>query len=209
MNDTNEELRHDPADLPADAENMTESDAEATQDTADMSADSDGKLKGADKKRLKRAEAELADTRKKLETTETALAEEKEKYLRMLAEYDNYRRRTAKEKESLYTEACTDTVKELLPVVDTLERAAAALSAEDAESPLGKGITMTLKSAMDALAKLGVEVIESETFNPDLHNAVMHTEDDSLPEGAIVEVFQKGYRKGDAIIRYAMVKVAN
>lgn len=169
----------------------------------------DGKLKFADKKKLKKLEAEVADLQKKLDAADAALKEEKEKYLRMLAEYDNFRRRTAKEKESLYGEACNDTVKGLLPVVDTLERAAAGLTAEDAESPLGKGITMTLKSALDALSKLGVEAVPTDVFNPDLHNAVMHVEDDTLAEGAIVEVFQKGYRRGDHIIRYAMVKVAN
>ena len=169
----------------------------------------EGKLKGADKKRLRKVEAELAETQKKLEAAEAALAEEKDKYLRMLAEYDNFRRRTVKEKETIYGDAVADTVKGLLPVVDTLERAAAGLSPEDAESPLGKGITMTLKSAVDALTKLGVEEVPSDVFNPDIHNAVMHVEDESLPEGAIVAVFQKGYRKGDHIIRYAMVQVAN
>ena len=177
-------------------------------DEAEVETD-DGKLKGSDKKRLKKAEAELTEVKKKLEATEAALAEEKDKYLRMLAEYDNFRRRTAKEKDGIYGDATAETVKGLLPVIDTLERAAAGLTPEDAESPLGKGITMTLKSAVDALAKLGVEEVPCDTFNPDIHNAVMHVEDDSLPEGAIVAVFQKGYRKGDHIIRYAMVQVAN
>ena len=181
------------------AEEVVEEAAEATE----------GKAKGSDKKKIKKIEAELAETQKKLEAAEAALAEEKDKYLRMLAEYDNFRRRTAKEKETIYGDATADTVKGLLPVVDTLERAAAGLTPEDAESPLGKGITMTLKSATDALAKLGVEEVPTDAFNPDVHNAVMHVEDDSLPEGAIVAVFQKGYRKGDHIIRYAMVQVAN
>ncbi len=166
------------------------------------------KSKG-DKKKLKKVEAELAETVKKLEAAEAELKEEKEKYLRMLAEYDNFRRRTVKEKESIYTDATADAVKALLPVIDTLERAVAGFGEGDAESPLGKGITMTLKSAVDALAKLGVEAVETETFNPDIHNAVMHVEDESLPEGAIVEVYQKGYKKGDHVIRYAMVTVAN
>ena len=181
------------------------------EDTAETAAEevSEGKLKGSDKKKLKKAEAELAETRKKLETAEASLAEEKDKYLRMLAEYDNFRRRTAKEKETIYGDATADTIKGLLPVIDTLERAAAGLTPEDAESPLGKGITMILKSATDALAKLGVEEVPTDVFNPDIHNAVMHVEDESLGEGAIVAVFQKGYRKGDHIIRYAMVQVAN
>ena len=183
--------------------------AEATEEVTEATEAAEGKAKGSDKKKIKKVEAELAETQKKLEALETALAEEKDKYLRMLAEYDNFRRRTAKEKETIYGDATADTVKGLLPVIDTLDRAAAGLTPEDAESPLGKGITMTLKSAVDALTKLGVEEVPVDTFNPDIHNAVMHVEDDSLPEGAIVAVFQKGYRKGDHIIRYAMVQVAN
>ena len=204
-NQKNQELENQTADeaAAAVADEAIDEAAEPTEEAAD------GKLKGADKKRLKKAEAELAETKKKLEATEAALAEEKDKYLRMLAEYDNFRRRTSREKETIYGDAAADTVKGLLPVIDTLERAAAALTPEDAESPLGKGITMTLKSATDALAKLGVEEVPSDIFNPDIHNAVMHVEDESLPEGTIVAVFQKGYRKGDHIIRYAMVQVAN
>ncbi len=195
----------------AEAAETVETDESVVTDKAeppDQTAN-EGKPKFGDKKRLKKAEAELEETKKKLSAAEAARAEEHDKYLRLYAEYDNFRRRTAKEKEAIYGDATADAVAGILPVVDTLERAAAGLSPEDAESPLGKGITMTMKSATDALAKLGVEVVESETFNPDLHNAVMHVEDETLPEGAIVEVFQKGYRRGDRIIRYAMVKVAN
>ena len=192
-----------------DLEVETATETEVVEEAAETTETTEGKAKGSDKKKIKKVEAELAETQKKLEALETALAEEKDKYLRMLAEYDNFRRRTAKEKETIYGDATADTVKGLLPVIDTLERAAAGLTPEDAESPLGKGITMTLKSATDALTKLGVEEVPVDAFNPDIHNAVMHVEDDSLPEGAIVAVFQKGYRKGDHIIRYAMVQVAN
>ncbi|MBQ9163085.1 MAG: nucleotide exchange factor GrpE [Clostridia bacterium] len=167
------------------------------------------KLKGADKKKLKRAEAELADTKAALEKAQTALKEENEKYLRMLAEYDNFRRRTAKEKETIYADAVVDTVAELLVVVDNLERAAQSTDGTECADAVVKGVEMTLKSALDALSKLGVSVIETKTFNPDFHNAVMHVEDENLDEGAIVEVYQKGYIKGDKVIRYAMVKVAN
>ena len=192
-----------------DLEVETTTETEVVEEVEETTETAEGKAKGSDKKKSKKVEAELIETRKKLEALETALAEEKDKYLRMLAEYDNFRRRTAKEKETIYGDATADTVKGLLPVIDTLERAAAGLTPEDAESPLGKGITMTLKSATDALSKLGVEEVPTDAFNPDIHNAVMHVEDDSLPEGAIVAVFQKGYRKGDHIIRYAMVQVAN
>ncbi len=205
MNDQEQNLTADQEEMVAEEVLDTESAAPAEEEPAEGST----RLKGGDKKRLKKAEAELEETKKKLADAEAALSEEHDKYLRMYAEYDNFRRRTAKEKETIYGDATADTVASILPIIDTLERAIAGFGAEDAESPLGKGITMTLKSATDALAKLGVEVTEAEIFNPDLHNAVMHIEDESLPEGAIVEVFQKGYRKGDRIIRYAMVKVAN
>ena len=195
-----------------DNENITPEEAEAvTPDSVDesVSSDEDGKLKGSDKKKLRKIEAELVETKKALETTTAALAEEKDKYLRMLAEYDNFRRRTAKEKESIYTDATADAILTMLPVLDNLERAAAATPNGEQESAFAQGVALTLKSAMDAFAKLGVEVIETETFDPNLHNAVMHVDDESLPEGAIVDVFQKGYKKGDHVIRYAMVKVAN
>ena len=148
MNENEKDMTAETAEAP---EPTVEAPAEEAAETA-----TEGKVKGSDKKKLKKVEADLAETQKKLEAAEAALAEEKDKYLRMLAEYDNFRRRTAKEKETVYGDATADTVKGLLPVVDTLERAAAGLTPEDAESPLGKGITMTLKSATDALAKLGV-----------------------------------------------------
>ncbi len=190
-------------------ENLDTVTPEEETPATETAVEDEGKSKGCDKKKAKKLEAELAEMTKKLEAAEAELKEEKEKYLRMFAEYDNFRRRTAKEKESIYADATADAVRALLPVVDTLERAVAGFGEGDAESPLGKGITMTLRSATDALAKLGVEAVETETFNPDIHNAVMHVDDDSLPEGAIVEVYQKGYKKGDHVIRYAMVTVAN
>lgn len=178
--------------------------------TAEAEAEAEeGKLKLGDKRRLKKLEAELAEANKKLEAMDATLVEEKEKYLRMLAEYDNFRRRTAKEKEAIYADATADAIKAILPVIDNLERAAAGVPESESESAFAKGVTMTLKSAMDALAKMDVTPIETETFDPNVHNAVMHVDDDSLPEGAIVEVYQKGYKKGDHVIRYAMVTVAN
>lgn len=171
--------------------------------------DETGKLRGSERRRFKRAEAELAEANKSLEQAKNDLAAERDKYLRMLAEYDNYRRRTAKEKEGIYTDACADAVKELLPVVDTLERAVADIPADKQDDPVAKGVRMTLKTAADALKKLGVSEIETTTFDPNLHNAVMHVEDDTKGEGEIVEVFQKGYKRGDKVIRFAMVRVAN
>ncbi len=147
--------------------------------------------------------------KKELEETQAKLKESEEKYLRMIAEYDNYRKRTQKEREGIYTDAYADALKEILPVADALEMAL-KYSASDS-SKIVEGVDMTLKKFGEILSKMGVEPIgnEGETFDPELHNAVMHVEDETLGENVIAEVLMKGYRKGNKILRYAMVKVAN
>lgn len=131
----------------------------------------------------------------------------KDRLLRLTAEYDNYRKRTAKEKEGIYADAYIDVLKEVLPIIDNLERAAAA---EGSLEDLKKGVEMTMKGCQDAFAKLGVEEIDaSGEFDPNFHNAVMHIEDENLGTNVVAEVFQKGYKKADKIIRHTMVKVAN
>ena len=138
---------------------------------------------------------------------EAELKEKDDKYLRMAAEYDNFRRRSREEKAAVYADALSDTVGELLPIIDNLERAAMY---DDGEK-VKEGLMMTAKSVSAVLEKLGIETVGAagETFDPNLHNAVFHVEDESLGEGEIVEVFQKGYKKGNKIIRFAMVKTAN
>ena len=150
-------------------------------------------------------EAEVIALRESAEKAAKALAESEDKYLRILAEYDNYRKRTVKEKEGIYSDAYGEALKALLPVADNLELAVRY----DQGDKVVEGVKMVLNQLHDALGKMGIEEIETKTFDPNVHNAVMHTEDDAYGEGEIVEVFQKGYRKGDKIIRYAMVKVAN
>lgn len=131
----------------------------------------------------------------------------KEKLLRTVAEYDNYRKRTLKEKENIYIDACADVLKEMLPVLDNLER---AVVAEGSAEDLKKGVEMTVSQFKGALDKLGVEEICADgEFDPNLHNAVMHVEDENLDKNQVAEVFQKGYKKGDKVLRYSMVKVAN
>lgn len=143
-----------------------------------------------------------------LQAARTALAEKEDQYLRLAAEYDNYRKRTAKEKESAWTQAKANTVAAFLPVYDNLER---ALKQETSDEAYAKGVEMTMKGLQDVLTKLGVEVIPAlgETFDPNCHNAVMHVEDESAGENTVVEVFQQGFTCGDKVIRFAMVKVAN
>ena len=133
---------------------------------------------------------------------------ERDAHLRLAAEFDNFRKRTVKEKEASYSHGRADAVEKMLPVYDNLSR---ALKQETADAAFKKGVEMTMTELVKILSGLGVEIFGEvgEEFDPNLHNAVMHVEDDSLPESAIVEVFQKGYAKGDKVIRYAMVKVAN
>ena len=131
-----------------------------------------------------------------------------EKYMRTLAEYDNYRKRTIKEKESIYPEAKAVVIEKFLPVIDNFERA--LLAAENKDS-FYEGVEMVKKQLDEVLASLGVEEIKAvdEEFNPLYHNAVMHIEDEEKGENVIVEEFQKGYKIGDRVIRHSMVKVAN
>ena len=134
--------------------------------------------------------------------------EDSERYLRLMAEFDNYKKRSAKEREAIYTDVRVDTVTKFLPVFDNLER---AMKTETADEAFKKGVEMTFNQLMDVFKKLGVEEIESigKPFDPTLHNAVMHVEDESLGENEIVEEFQKGFKIGDKVIRHSMVKVAN
>ena len=131
-----------------------------------------------------------------------------ERYLRLMAEFDNYKKRSAKERENIYTDVRVDTVTKFLPVFDNLER---AMKTETADEAYKKGVEMTFNQLMDVFKKLGVEEIESvgKTFDPTIHNAVMHVEDGERGENEIVEEFQKGFRIGDKVIRFSMVKVAN
>lgn len=142
------------------------------------------------------------------EALQASLKEQEDKYLRLLAEYDNYRKRSQKEKENAWTTAKADTAKEFLPVYDNLER---ALKQETTDEAYAKGVQMIMTQLKTVLEKLGIEEIPAlgETFDPNFHNAVMHMEDDSLGENTVAEVFQTGFKIGDKVIRHAMVKVAN
>lgn len=153
-------------------------------------------------------ESDTAALTRELEALKAELKEKDDKYLRMAAEYDNFRRRSREEKEGVYDSAVSDTLSALLPVIDNLERA--AQFGGDGEK-VTEGLAMIAKSVASALSALGVEEVGAvgEIFDPNLHNAVMHIEDDGLREGEIVEVFQKGYKKGKRMIRFAAVKTAN
>lgn len=141
----------------------------------------------------------------KLKEENAALSD---KYLRTLAEYDNFRKRSQKERDAIYPEAIASAIERILPIMDNIDR---ALAADCSDAEFKKGIELIKQSFDDALSKLGISEIKAmgEQFDPNFHNAVMHIEDDEVGENTIIEVFQKGYVLGERVIRFAMVKVAN
>ena len=193
MTENNEKKIDETEEVVADEINENESVTEA---------EAEQKASKSDKKKIKKLEGEL-------EKKEAELSEANDKYMRLFAEYDNFRKRTAKEKEGIYADAYIDALSQILPVLDNLERAAAFENA-DAES-LKKGLELTLKSFAETLEKMGVSEIEAlgKEFDPNLHNAVMHVDDEAFGESEVVEVFAKGYARGDKVLRHSMVKVAN
>lgn len=140
------------------------------------------------------------------------LKEQNDKYIRLLAEYDNYQKRTQKEKAARYADAVIDTVEKLLPIGDNLERALKTEVSTEEAVKFKEGVEMVMKQFTDCLEKLGVTPIkaEGEQFDPNLHNAVMHVDDDSVDDNTVVEDFMKGYiYKNERVVRHSMVKVAN
>ncbi|OBR92258.1 MULTISPECIES: nucleotide exchange factor GrpE [Clostridium] len=202
VKDLNEECENDSENEKKDKDNesVDESTEDNSEEEVEETEDKEISLLGE----LKKENLKLKDENKKaineLDSTKDRLA-------RVMAEYDNFRKRTIKEKDNIYSDACKDILKEVLPVLDNLER---AVNVEGNAEDLKKGIEMTMKQFNNALSKLNVEEIPCEgEFDPNLHNAVMHIEDDKYDKNSIVEVLQKGYKREDKIIRYSMVKVAN
>ena len=143
-----------------------------------------------------------------LDQAKADLAQEHDNYLRLAAEYDNFRKRSQKEKDNLYTEIKAETVEKFLPVYDNLERALAQQTADEA---FKKGVEMTMTQLLDVLASLDIKPIQAvgQPFDPNLHNAVMHIEDEKYGENTVAACFQTGFMMGEKVIRFAMVQVAN
>ncbi|MGL4571239.1 MAG: nucleotide exchange factor GrpE [Clostridium sp.] len=181
--------------------NIEENDVENIEDLNEEAQVSEEKKKEEDELNMfKKSKEENKKLTNELETL-------KERLLRVSAEYENYRKRTTKEKEGIYADACVDVLKEIVPNIDNLER---AVEADGNIDDMKKGVEMTLKGFNTALEKLGVEEIETkEGFDPNFHQAVMHIEDENFDENSVTEVFMKGYKKGDKVIRHSVVKVAN
>lgn len=189
-----------------DLEKQNHSQEEVTGSTNDMlTKDSDDI--NVEEKGLK----ELEEIKIKLEEKTKLCEEHFDKFQRTVAEFDNYKKRTLKEKESLCTDVTVDVVAAILPVVDSLERAVQAAKKEDNTQSLREGIELVFKQMKEVMKGLGVQEIlcKGENFNPELHNAVMHIEDEAYGENEVIEEFQKGYILKDKVVRHSMVKVAN
>ena len=187
---------------------MTEQMNETVEEVLENTEAEQEKNTESAKKEKKCSKKELDEMKKELDSANEKLAEQTDKYLRIVAEYDNFRKRVAKEKERIYSDAYVDAVKELLPILDNIDR---ANTAEKGTPEYIKGIEMIVKQFESLGEKLGISEVAKvgDTFDPNFHDAVMHIEDETLGENVIAEVLQKGFKIGDTVIRPAMVKVAN
>ena len=166
---------------------------------------------GRRKKNRNEEEAEKNEKKKEKDKFEQQIEELTDRLKRNMAEFDNFRKRTEKEKSSMYIIGAKDIVEKMLPVVDNLERGFDGLSDEEKETPFAKGIEAVYKQLLTGLEEIGVTPIEAvgKEFDPNFHNAVMHDEDDSDASNQVIEEFQKGYMYKDSVVRHSMVKVLN
>jgi len=194
--------------------------AEETESTAEADNGSAPEEEPAeDQKASGKKERDLGWTKKakekarKAEEEKTAalIAEANDKYARLFAEFDNFRKRSEKEKSMMFSMGAKDVIERILPVVDSFERGLASVPEEQREDPFVVGMDKVYKQFEQTLADMGVKPIEAvgKEFDPDYHNAVMHVDDDSVGENIVVEEFQKGYMYKDTVVRFSMVKVAN
>jgi molecular chaperone GrpE len=188
---------------------------EALNDTVPETNTDEGKKNETDKEQTNNQSEELnakiESLKGELEEKNKQCADYLDKLQRIAAEFDNYKKRSAKEKETVYIDAACDIVKAFLPVLDNVERALKAIPDDESTKSIRDGVEMILKQFKETFKNIGVEEITAvgQTFDPMLHNAVMHVEDDSYGHNTVVEEFQKGYMYKEKVIRYSMVKVAN
>lgn len=204
IKDKNENIKEDEDTKEKDIKDTKEKEENVKDENIINDEENEEKSKDEIFEELKSSNKNLADENNKLQNELDTM---KDRLSRLGAEYDNFRKRTAKEKDEIYNNACEDILTKMLPVMDNLER---AVSVEGDVDDIKKGIEMIMKQFKDSLESLQVEEISTEgKFDPNFHDAVMHVEDDKYGKDEIVEVFLKGYKREDRVLRYSMVKVAN
>ena len=194
-----------------DTDVTSDTDKDADTVEAQGSSDADVKAEKSDNASDAQGAEETVDINNKKDQKDAVIEDLQDRLKRQMAEFDNYRKRTDKEKSAMFEMGASDVVKKLLPIVDNFERGFKSVTEEELQTPFAKGMDMVYKQTMKMLEDLEVKPIEAVglEFNPDVHNAVMHVEDDSVGEGIVVEEFEKGYTYRDTVIRHSMVKVAN
>lgn len=207
-------------------ENKDINETEDVKDTENVKETSDEEVKAETKEEQPKTEAskkeETSETEekpekkkkkgfKKKDKKDEQIEELNDKYQRLFAEFQNFRNRSDKEKTAMFETGAKSIIEKILPVVDNFERGVAALSEEDLESPVGQGMNLIYKQLLQTLEDIGVEAIDAKgkEFDPELHNAVMHEDNDELGENVVSEELQKGYKYRDTVVRHSMVKVAN
>ncbi|MEZ3502632.1 MAG: nucleotide exchange factor GrpE [Lachnospiraceae bacterium] len=193
------EQEQEAEEVTAEPEETIEEPAAEASDTGETASDAGSEKKGFFKKKEKK------------DKKDEQIAELTDKVKRQLAEFENFRNRTEKEKSQMYAIGAKDAIEKILPVVDNFERGIKSIPEEEKESPVASGMEMIYKQLMTVLTDLGVTPIEAvgQEFDPGLHNAVMHVEDEELGQNVVSEEFQRGYKYKDAVLRHSMVKVAN
>lgn len=202
--DLEEELERE-ADAVEETEDVTEAAEQATEES-DEETDEEEMAEAEEKPDKKKKKGF-----KKKDKRDEQIEELNDKYQRLFAEFQNFRSRSDKEKSAMFEVGARSIVEKILPVVDNIERGVAALSEEDLDSPVGQGMNLIYKQLLQTLEDMGVEAIEAkgQEFDPELHNAVMHEDNDELGENIVSEELQKGYKYKDTVVRHSMVKVAN
>ncbi len=194
-----------------DTDVTSDTDKDADTVEAQGSSDADVKAEKSDNASDVQGAEETVDINNKKDQKDAVIEDLQDRLKRQMAEFDNYRKRTDKEKSAMFEMGASDVVKKLLPIVDNFERGFKSVTEEELQTPFAKGMDMVYKQTIKMLEDLQVKPIEAvgSEFNPEFHNAVMHVEDDSQGENIIVEEFEKGYTYRDVVIRHSMVKVAN
>ena len=196
----------------AEKENDKEEDSEESREGENKEAgEADAKEEEKTEETAEPKKSKLFEKKNKKDKKDEQIADLTDKLTRQMAEFDNYRKRTEKEKSAMYEIGAKDIVEKILPVVDNFERGLQSVAEENKEDPFVQGMDKIYKQLMTTLEGIGVKPIEAvgQEFNPDFHNAVMHIEDEEAGENVVVEEFQKGYMYRESVVRHSMVKVAN
>ncbi len=205
------QAEEDSAEGEADSDPVDSETTEAADDSGADEAEKDGEDPDGAEDAAKTEKKKLFGKKNKKDKKDEKIDELTDRLTRQMAEFDNFRKRTEKEKSQMYEIGAKDIIEKILPIVDNFERGLSSVPEEEKETPFAEGMEKIYKQLMTTLEGIGVKPIEAvgQEFNPDFHNAVMHVEDEELGENVIAEEFQKGYTYRDSVVRHSMVKVAN